>query len=201
MDAHTLSTTPASPPAEKKESFWKELIKFTLLAVVIVIPIRTFIAQPFIVSGASMDPTFWDGEYLIVDEISYRFEEPKRGAVVIFRYPLDPSKYFIKRVVGLPGETLNIKGDEISVASGAGEPFVLDEPYVSNEHQSGYDNISVTLGGNEYYVLGDNRSGSSDSRRWGPLPRKNIIGRPLIRLIPPTKIALFPGSYSAATPQ
>src|SRR3989344_9643305 len=91
---------PATEP--KKESFWKELIKFTLLAIVIVFPIRTFIAQPFVVSGASMDPTFWDGEYLIVDEISYRFKEPERGEVIIFKYPLNPSKYFIKRIIGLP---------------------------------------------------------------------------------------------------
>lgn len=186
----------APPPQEKKESFWKELIKFTLLAVLIVIPIRTFIAQPFIVSGASMDPTFWDGEYLIVDELSYRFEEPARGEVLIFRYPDDPSKFFIKRLVGLPGETLIITAEKIRIISKEGVEIEWDEPYIEESRRGGYENITVKLDEAEYYVLGDNRAASSDSRRWGPVPRKNIIGRPLVRLIPPSKISLFPGDYS-----
>src|SRR5579872_6561296 len=93
---------------EKKENFWKELAKLILIAVVIVIPFRLFVAQPFVVDGASMDPTFKNGQYLIVDELSYHFESPARGSVLIFKYPLDTSKYFIKRVIGLPGETIKI---------------------------------------------------------------------------------------------
>ena len=92
-----------------QENFFKEIIKFALLAVIIVLPIRFFIAQPFIVSGASMDPTFADKQYLIVDQISYRFDGPKRGDVIIFRYPLNTKKFFIKRIVGLPSKTIKIK--------------------------------------------------------------------------------------------
>ena len=191
----TLLTQPA--PEEKKESFWKELVKFILLAVLIVVPIRTFIAQPFIVSGASMDPTFWDGEYLIVDELSYRLGEPKRGEVVIFRYPQDPSKFFIKRLIGLPGEKLVIKSGEITITTAAGNEISWKEPYVEEGRKNTYENITTTLGDNEYYVLGDNRTGSSDSRRWGPVPRNYIVGRPLVRLIPLSKISLFPGDFTS----
>src|SRR5438105_1933429 len=95
------SSLPPTPPP-KKESFFGEIFKFTLIALVIVLPIRFFIAQPFIVQGASMDPTFETGEYLIVDQLSYHLGNPERGQVIIFKYPKDESKYFIKRVIGLP---------------------------------------------------------------------------------------------------
>ena len=99
----------ATSPVPEKSSFKKsdfiwETVKFAIFALVIVLPIRIYIAQPFIVSGSSMDPTFDNGHYLIVDQLSYRFEKPKRGEVIIFKYPNDPSKFFIKRIIGLPGE-------------------------------------------------------------------------------------------------
>ena len=95
--------------------FIKEIAKFTVLSLLIVAPFRIFIAQPFLVSGGSMDPTFADGEYLIIDEISYNFKNPERGQVVVFRYPNDPSKYFIKRIIGLPGETVIYKNGEVTI--------------------------------------------------------------------------------------
>ena len=189
------ANTTAEIPKNKDSSF-KELVKFAILAIVIVFPIRTFIAQPFVVSGASMDPTFWDGEYLIVDEISYRFKEPERGEVIIFKYPLNPSKYFIKRIIGLPGETLVIRGDGVNISTANGQEIKWNEPYVDESNRQTYDNITVTLNNDEYYVLGDNRSGSSDSRVWGPVPRSYVIGRPFLRLMPPKKLSLFPGDYS-----
>jgi len=189
------ANTTAEIPKNKDSSF-KELVKFAILAIVIVFPIRTFIAQPFVVSGASMDPTFWDGEYLIVDEISYRFKEPERGEVIIFKYPLNPSKYFIKRIIGLPGETLVIRGDGVNISTADGQEIKWNEPYVDESNRQTYDNITVTLNNDEYYVLGDNRSGSSDSRVWGPVPRSYVIGRPFLRLMPPKKLSLFPGDYS-----
>src|SRR5690606_15661898 len=85
---------------EKRDSFFGDLIRFSLLSIVIVIPIRLFIASPFVVNGSSMEPTFSTGEYLIVDQLTYRFHDPSRGDVVIFHYPKDPSKFFIKRVIG-----------------------------------------------------------------------------------------------------
>ncbi len=176
---------------EKRENFFTELLKFALVAIVIVIPVRLFVAQPFIVSGASMEPTFDNGEYLIVDEISYRLHSPTRGDVVIFRYPRDPSQYFIKRIIGLPNETVSIADDRVSIQKG-GKTIVLDEPYVTNEGNG--RTMSVTLGGSEYFVMGDNRPASSDSRLWGVLPKKNIVGRALLRLLPIQTAEIFPGS-------
>ncbi len=177
---------------ENRGSFLKEILQFAVIAAIVVFPVRLFIAQPFIVSGASMDPTFDTGQYLIVDEISYRFEEPKRGEVVIFRYPLDPSKFFIKRIIGLPGETVSVRHGNVRIAKTDGsESFTLNEQYVVNKGNG--INTEVTLGRSEYFVMGDNRPESSDSRVWGPLPKENIIGRAVIRLLPLSQAEIFPG--------
>lgn len=165
-------------------TFWKELLKLVLFALVIVVPFRLYIAQPFIVDGASMDPTFKDGEYLIVDELSYHFRTPVRGEVLVFKYPKDPKKYFIKRVIGLPGETVIIEEGGVSVGG-----VLLSEPYVKLPKS---DNLTYTLSESEYFVMGDNRAQSADSRLWGPLPLDHVIGRPVLRFLPP---ALFPGDY------
>lgn len=177
----------------KKENAW-DLIKFVLIAILIVLPIRMLIAQPFIVSGSSMFPTFKDNQYLIVDQISYRFEEPKRGDIVIFRYPLDPSKFFIKRVIGLPNEKVSIKNGMVTVVDENGEVISLDEPYLDIERES-KDSEEISLKDDEYFVLGDNRIASSDSRSWGVLPRKNIIGKAFLRLLPTDSININPGEY------
>lgn len=185
---------PAAPAPAKKEGF-SELLRFIVIAVLIVLPIRTLVAQPFIVSGSSMFPTFKDNQYLIVDQISYRFEEPARGDVVIFRYPLDPSKFFIKRVIGLPGEKVVIKGGKVSIFDADDKKIELDEPYLENVSS---DSGTFSLGTEEYFVMGDNRTASSDSRAWGVLPRKNIVGRALVRLLPVSDISLNPGEYHFA---
>lgn len=195
MESHEqLTATPSQPqPPRGSSVFFSELIRFVLIAVFVVLPIRVFIAQPFIVSGSSMDPTFENGEYLIVDEISYRFEEPLRGDVVIFKYPNDPSKYFIKRVIGLPGETVVISGNSVQIKNEfSPDGMLLDESYLSHLTLS---RIDVTLADDEYFVMGDNRTASSDSRIWGPLPRDLIIGRAFVRLLPVTKMDLFPGVH------
>ncbi len=175
-----------------------EIIKFFVLALIIVAPIRFFIAQPFIVQGASMDPTFATGQYLIIDEISYRFEEPKRGDVIVLRYPKDPSKFFIKRIVGLPGETLTIKNGNVSVTGKNTEvPLIIEEPYVIHTKTGHTDDevieLNDTKSNREYYVMGDNRAASLDSRSWGTLPERLIVGRAAVRLFPFSKINLFPG--------
>ncbi|HVV14857.1 MAG TPA: signal peptidase I [Candidatus Paceibacterota bacterium] len=180
---------------EKRENFFIELLKFALIAIVIVVPVRLFIAKPFIVSGASMVPTFETGQYLIVDELSYRFEEPARGDVVIFRYPKDPTQYFIKRVIGLPGETVRIQRGVVSVVMTNGNILTPDESYVT--HQGNGGDMSVTLKAGEYFVMGDNRPESSDSRIWGVLPRADIVGRAFVRLLPVQELGLFPGSLSS----
>lgn len=180
---------------ENRGSFLKEIFQFAVIAAIVVFPIRLFIAQPFIVSGASMDPTFDTGQYLIVDEVSYRFEEPKRGDVIIFRYPLDPSKFFIKRIIGVPGETVSVRNGNVLIAKkeDGGALFTLDEPYVVNKGNG--INTEVTLGRSEYFVMGDNRPESSDSRVWGPLPKENIVGRAFVRLLPLSRAEIFPGVF------
>jgi len=175
---------------EEKESVW-DIIRFTIIALAIVVPIRMFVAQPFIVSGDSMYPTFHNAEYLIVDELTYRISHPKRGDVIIFRYPNNPSRYFIKRVIGLPGETVTIKNNSVTITNKEHpEGFVLDENYL-NVEVSG--NQTTELSDTDYFVMGDNRPASSDSRAWGPLPENFIVGRALVRLMPIQKFSVFPG--------
>jgi signal peptidase I len=176
---------------EQRENFFTELLKFALIAVIIVLPMRLFVAQPFIVSGASMEPTFDNGEYLIVDELSYRFEEPERGDVIIFKYPRDESQFFIKRVIGLPGETVTITDTSVTITKTDGEETSLEEPYVHNLGNG--RSISVILEEGEYFVMGDNRPESSDSRYWGVLPKENIVGRAFLRLLPIQTISILPG--------
>lgn len=176
----------------KKQSFW-ELVRFALIAIIIVIPIRIFIAQPFIVSGSSMIPTFENGEYLIIDEISYRFNEPQRDDVVVFRYPNDTKKFFIKRIIGLPNETVNIKGNTVTITNKEHpDGLVLEQPYVKNE---AINEEHFVLKDAEYFVIGDNRSASSDSRYWGAVPKKLLIGKVFLRLFPIGKVGILPGDY------
>lgn len=184
---------------KKEKSFFRELIDFALIALLIVLPFRIFIAQPFVVSGASMDPTFKDGEYLIVDQISYRFHTPERGSVLIFKYPKDTSKYFIKRVIGLPGETVEIKSGVVTIKNPKNpKGFSLNEPYIVYPKS---DNFSTTLSTDEYFVMGDNRLGSADSRYWGPMPTQDIVGRPILRLFPISTAGYLPGDKRALLEQ
>ncbi|MFA6315074.1 MAG: signal peptidase I [Candidatus Paceibacterota bacterium] len=180
----------------KKNGLWQTLREWLFVivsAIIISIPIRYFIAEPFIVNGASMDPTFATGQFLIVDRLSYRFEEPKRGDVIVFQYPNNPSTYYIKRIIGLPGESLHIKDGHVTIASSTlHEEINLDEPYISSSHLS-KDYLDVTLTDTEYFVMGDNRTQSYDSRVWGPLDRDLIVGRPIVRLFPITSLSILPG--------
>ena len=174
-----------------------ELVKFAIIAVIIVFPIRMFIAQPFIVSGSSMVDTFHDKDYLIVDELSYRFEAPKRGDVIVFRYPNDPSKFFIKRIIGLPGETVSVKGDVVTIKNDAHpEGFTLTENYSEKNSENAPTITDKKITDGDYFVMGDNRPASSDSRYWGLLPKKNITGRVFLRLFPFTDIGVLPGEHA-----
>lgn len=178
---------------ESPLSIIKEIVSFIVLAAVIVVPIRIFIAQPFIVSGESMYPTFDTGDYLIVDQISYHLHNPNRGDVAVFKYPENPSRFFIKRVIGLPGETVEISGKEVFITDTNGDRFKIDEPYIKLESET---NKIEILEDDEYFVMGDNRLNSLDSRSWGPLGEDFIIGRAFIRLLPITKLELLPGSIN-----
>ncbi|MDB5195199.1 MAG: signal peptidase signal peptidase [Parcubacteria group bacterium] len=174
------------------ESAFKEILTFIVLAIIIVVPIRLFVAQPFVVEGESMHPTFESGNYLIVDELTYHLSEPKRGDVVIFRYPGDPTIFYIKRIIGLPGETVHIDHGQTSVTKTDGTSITLDESYVVSEDATYTQD--TTLGTDQYFVMGDNRPRSSDSRIWGALPKKNIVGRAYVRLLPFDLVGILPGA-------
>ncbi|MBD3282419.1 MAG: signal peptidase I [Candidatus Portnoybacteria bacterium] len=180
-----------SPILKHWLNFTWEILKIVIISLAIVIPIRYFLIQPFFVKGASMDPTFLDGDYLIIDEISYRFTEPERGDVIIFKYPLDTSQFFIKRIIGLPGETVRIENGRVHINSEElEEEIILDESeYLSNTKTPG--NIEIRLEEDEYFVLGDNRRASSDSRKWGELEESYIIGKAWIRAWPINRLEII----------
>jgi signal peptidase I len=186
--------TLASIPVKKKvwNDIW-DLIKFAVIALAIVIPVRMYVGQPFIVSGISMVPTFLDGQYLIVDEISYIINGPHRGDVVIFRYPNDPSRFFIKRIIGLPNEKVEINNGSVKIINKENpNGFVLNEPYINEKFDTTSTYETKT---DEYFVMGDNRNMSADSRIWGLLPRKLMIGRAFLRLLPFKDISYLPGAF------
>lgn len=184
------------PAKTQEKSFKKEVIlfiwetlKIIIVCLAIIIPIRYYIVQPFFVKGASMESSFEDGDYLLVDEITYRFSDPKRGDVIVFRYPEDESQFFIKRIIALPGEIVEIKNNTVSVSSKDGDdPVLLEESYL-DRGQTTLGSFKLTLGQDEFYVLGDNRLHSADSRRWGPVKRDEIIGRTLLRAWPINKFS------------
>jgi signal peptidase I len=162
-------------------SIW-EVLKIVIIASAIVLPIRYFLFQPFIVKGESMVPNFENGDYLIVDEISYRFATPERGEVIVFKYPKDESQRFIKRIIGLPGETVIVREGVVTIKKGE-TSFVLEEGYLP-VYLKTIGDVETTLGVDEYFVLGDNRDRSYDSRSWGVVPKEEIIGKVLLRILP-----------------
>jgi signal peptidase I len=166
-----------------------EVIETTAIALAAVFVVRTFIVQPFLVSGASMEPNFHDGDYLLVDELTYRFRTPERGEVVVFRHPQNPRSYYIKRIIGLPGERVKISNGEITIYFSDGKAKKLVESYISQQKQSG--DFDFRLGPNEYFVMGDNRNFSFDSRSWGPLDRDHLIGVVRARLWPINRVMAF----------
>lgn len=188
-------STLKNEPKEKKESFIGEVTRLSIFALIIVLFVRIFIAQPFVVSGASMEHTFSTGQYLIVDQLTYRFNEPKRGDVIVFRYPKDPSKYFIKRIIGVPGDTVIIHGNQVTIKNKDHQNGIVLDEHSYVPHMSEDNNETRTLGSDEYFVMGDNRDQSSDSRIWGVLNRDLIMGRALLRLFPFNELGVFPGNY------
>lgn len=196
MDEQQTSEKPA-----RRESAWRNLFisiwglaKVFVISAVIILPIRAYVAQPFFVRGESMVPNFHDGEYLVIDELSYNLgiRSPRRGDVIVFRYPKDPSQFYIKRIIGLPGERVTISNDKIVVMNNdypRGLQLNEGQYLPTTDITSG--NTDTTLGKGEYFVLGDNREHSSDSRFWGTVPRSLIVGRAWLRLFPINEASAF----------
>jgi len=192
--------------AENQKNGWKQVVKeiviFCVIAFGVVVPFRMWVAEPYIVSGQSMFPTFDTGHYLIVNKISYELGAPiKRNSVVVFKFPAtagvpqEVGKDLIKRVIGLPGDTVSENGNVVTISYSNGTATTtetLDQSYVGSVQQMPA-NFSITLSAGEYFVMGDNRGNSYDSRYWGVLPRADIIGEPVLRLFPLSKIGILPG--------
>lgn len=168
-----------------------ETVKVVVISLAIILPVRYFLIQPFYVKGASMEPNFHDHEYLIIDEISYRFNEPNRGDIIVFRYPRDPSQYFIKRIIGLPKEKVEVKDGKIIIYNQENPSGkLIDESVYLEPIVTTPDSITV-LEDNEYFVLGDNRKASKDSRIFGPIKKSHLIGRVWFRGWPFDRIGWF----------
>ena len=165
-----------------------EVAKIAIIALLIVVPIRFFLFQPFLVKGQSMEPNFSNSDYLIVDELSYRFREPLRGEVVVFKYPQDESQRYIKRIIGLPDETIKVQDGKVFILQDDKQYILNEINYFPNAIQT-LGNVTISLQGDEYFVLGDNRQFSSDSRRWGAVSEEEIVGRVALRLWPFAEIS------------
>lgn len=167
------------------EFIW-EVLKVVIVVFAIIIPVRHYLIKPFYVRGASMEPNFHDYEYLVVDELSYRLRAPERGEVVVLKDPMDPSQYFIKRIIGLPGEHLVVRDGVVRINGN-----ILDESayLAASLHTTGHDDVTVPE--NTYYLMGDNRPASLDSRVFGPVEKNELVGRTWIRAWPLTQVQVF----------
>jgi len=188
-----------NPTTEEKNTALKEillffwdLVKIVLIAVIIIVPFRLLVAEPFVVSGSSMVPSFNHRDYLIIDRISYRANTPKRGDVIVLKFPKDNDQFFIKRIVGLPGEQVKLQQGNVYITNSKNPSgFMLEEDYLESQGQTLGRPDVISLGSSEYYVLGDNRTASSDSRVWGILPREDIVGKVWLRVFPISNFSFF----------
>ncbi|OIP59183.1 MAG: signal peptidase I [Candidatus Moranbacteria bacterium CG_4_9_14_3_um_filter_45_14] len=185
-----------------------EMAKVFLLAVVIIIPVRVFLFQPFFVQGSSMEPNFEDGQYLVVSEFGYKqtdvnltdsfhfavdpFKTIERQDVIVFRYPKNPEQFFIKRVIGLPGESVEVRQGKVIVYNTAHpDGFVLDESAYIGLDILTKDMPKMSVGDDAYIAMGDNRMFSYDSRAFGSIKKDKIIGRVLLRAWPIKQLSLY----------
>lgn len=174
-------------------SIFLEIVKTVIISLAIILPIRYFLIQPFMVEGASMQPNFHDRDYLIVNEILYRFKEPERGEVIVFKNPENIKQYFIKRVMATPGESIKIEDGSIYIKKDDNDVYnkVNEEEYLPKDLKTYGNSSEITLASDEYFVMGDNRGNSRDSRFFGPLKRNLIVGRVWFRGFPFDQISVF----------
>ncbi len=172
---------------ERIALFFLELVKIAILAGITIFLVRYFLFKPFYVKGESMVPSFHEKEYLIVDELTYRFRDPERGEVIVFESPTAPDDSYLKRVIGLPEERIRIEDGQVTVCKV--ECKKLDEPYLNDDSTAG--DVAITLGVDQYFVMGDNRDASYDSRRFGPIEKDSIVGRTFLRGWPLSRISFF----------
>jgi signal peptidase I len=175
---------------QRDKPIWREIVETALLIIVILVVTRVLI-QNFRIEGISMEPNFHDGQYLIINKFAYYLHPPERGDVVVFHFPNNPSRDFIKRIVGLPGEKVKVRDEHLFINGKE-----IEEPYAL--HTGNYTWGPQTLAEDQYFVLGDNRNNSSDSNNWGPLSGDAILGKAWISYWPPKHLGLVPHySYAA----
>ncbi|MDP3955770.1 MAG: signal peptidase I [bacterium] len=189
-----MDSSSSQPHTHSAKAFWIEVIRTFLIALAIALPLKWYVAQPYLVFGHSMDPNFAPNDYLIVSRLSYVNNDPQRGDVIVFEYPKDRSQRFIKRIIGLPGESIEFIDGVPVITTKVGNQFELPEPYLT--FNDALDLPPRKLGENEYFVAGDNRPKSSDSRLWGPVPRDHIVGEVFVRLFPFSNIKYLPGDVN-----
>lgn len=175
--------------------FFLEVIKVVVLAFVTIVLVRSFLFKPFVVEGESMEPTYYGKEYLLIDELSYRFREPQRGEVIVFHAPVVRKEYYLKRIIGLPGEKVKIDNNKVIIFNDQyPQGKIVEENYLVEVTT---DSITLLLGPDEYFVMGDNRDQSYDSRRFGAIVKSSIVGRTWIRGFPFNRLNIFhPPTYN-----
>jgi signal peptidase I len=165
----------------------REFLILLAIAVVIFVGLRSAV-QTFVVYGPSMEPNFWDEQRLLVSKVVYKIHEPQRGDVIVFHPPDMTRDSYIKRIIGLPGESVTIEDGQVYIHKPDGSVLALDEPYVKDLARQPY--IGFPIPDNEYFVLGDNRNNTNDSRNGWEVPRENIIGKAWLSIWPPDKWGL-----------
>lgn len=193
-----------TPPIEQPESakptfgiFLLETIKTVLVVTFFAIIIRTFLIQPFIVEGHSMETNYHSSDYLLIDKLSYRLRAPERSEVIVFVPPERPGENYIKRIVGLPNERVVINSGVITIYQNSDDTTgkTIDEYYLDDNIKASFQRVNqlvdITLKSDEYYVMGDNRVASTDSRVFGPIKESAIVGRSYIRLFPISDLSVF----------
>ncbi len=191
---HTETLSESQEPEEKRSGFMRfviDIIETLILSIILFAAINAVSAR-IRVDGASMEPTLQSGEFVIVNKLAYMFGDPSIGDVIVFHFPRDPDQEYIKRVIGLPGDRVEIKGGKVFVN---GE--ILSEDYIAASPV--YENV-WDIPVDSLFVLGDNRNNSSDSHNWGPVPMEFVIGKATFIYWPPTEWGVLnqPAMASAA---
>ncbi len=172
--------------------WWRETIETILWALVLALILRTFVVQAFWIPSGSMVPTLLPGDRVLVAKFWYWFQEPKRGQIMVFKYPVDPQRDFVKRIVGLPGDVIEIRDGIVSV-NGApiAEPYIRNHDLFTLTEGPVFPKVPLTVPKGSYFVMGDNRPNSQDSRFWGVVPKQNVRGPAFIRYWPLDRVGLL----------
>ena len=166
----------------------EELLEAIAVAIIVSALLIIFVVQAFYIPSESMEPTLEPGDRILVNKFIYNFREPKRREIIVFNYPLDPQRKFVKRIIALPGDRIKIEEGKVFInGEQLKEEYVLENSYT--------DFAEVKVPADNYFVLGDNRNNSKDSRYWGFVPEKNIVGHPFIIFWPLSRIQFMRGEF------